>query len=150
MNQQVFQVRGQSSRTVSRCGGACGCTSARSRTPTVAPLPGFSSRSPGSRGGVLAGPEQRLRKGVVIGESGAAVRRGDVHPLQRRRARLKGQQLLEGLVATEVLDGFIVAHAQTQQAQVLDHVAGAHSQHGGEAAVDAVDDSDLETLPDDI
>merc|ERR1712173_501163 len=58
---------------------------------------------------------------------------------QRRRARhlLQGQQLLEGLVAAEVLDSVIVAHAQTQQAQVaLDHVTGAHAQRGGEAAVE--------------
>ena len=58
--------------------------------------------------------------------------------------------MLEGLVAAEVFDGVIVAHAQTQQAQVaLDHVAGAHAQRGGEAAVDAVDAGDLEALPDD-
>lgn len=58
--------------------------------------------------------------------------------------------MLEGLVAAEVLDSVIVAHAQTQQAQVaLDHVTGAHAQRGGEAAVDAVDASDLEALPDD-
>lgn len=58
--------------------------------------------------------------------------------------------MLEGLVAAEVLDSVIVAHAQTQQAQVaLDHVTGAHAQRGGEAAVDAVNASDLEALPDD-
>ena len=58
--------------------------------------------------------------------------------------------MLEGLVAAEVLDSVIVAHAQTQQTQVaLDHVTGAHAQRGGEAAVDAVDASDLEALPDD-
>src|SRR5690554_7682265 len=52
--------------------------------------------------------------------------------------------------AAEVLDSVIVAHAQTQQAQVaLDHVTGAHAQRGGEAAVDAVDASDLEALPED-
>ncbi|PXX97178.1 hypothetical protein [Halomonas sp. LBP4] len=58
--------------------------------------------------------------------------------------------MLEGLVAAEVLDGVIVAHAQAQQAQVaLDHVAGAHAQRGREAAVDAIDAGDLETLTDD-
>ena len=63
---------------------------------------------------------------------------------------LQGQQLLERLVAAEVLDGVIVAHAQTEQAQVaLDHIAGTHAQCGGEAAIDAVDAGDLEALPDD-
>lgn len=63
---------------------------------------------------------------------------------------MQGQQLLEGLVAAEVFDGVIVAHAQTQQAQVaFDHIAGAHAQRGGEAPVDAIDASDLEALPDD-
>lgn len=58
--------------------------------------------------------------------------------------------MLEGFVAAEVFDGIIVAHAQTQQTQVaLDHVAGAHTQRDGEAAVDAVDAGDLDALPDD-
>lgn len=63
---------------------------------------------------------------------------------------LQGQQLLEGLVAAEVLDGVIVAHAQAQQAQVaLDHVAGAHAQRGGEATVEAVDTGNIDALTDD-
>lgn len=103
--------------------------------PHSLPGPGSSSWKPG--GGA------RLQ--VVGGKF--------LQPLsQRRRARhlLQDQQLLEGLVAAEVLDSVIVAHAQTQQAQVaLDHVTGAHAQRGGEAAVDAVDASDLEALPDD-
>lgn len=50
----------------------------------------------------------------------------------------------------EVFDGVIVAHAQTQQAQVaLDHVAGAHAQRGGEVAIDAVDAGVLKALPND-
>jgi hypothetical protein len=58
--------------------------------------------------------------------------------------------LPKGLVLAEVLDGVIVAHAQAQQAQIaLDHVAGAHAQRGGEAAVEAVDAGDLEALADD-
>ncbi|MDM7482877.1 MAG: hypothetical protein P3W96_012840, partial [Halomonas sp.] len=66
------------------------------------------------------------------------------------RHLLQGHLLLEWIVVSDFLDSVFFYNAQTQQAQVaIDHVTGALAQRGGEAAVDAVDASDLEALPDD-
>ncbi len=73
-------------------------------------------------GPVLASPEQRLREGVVIGDSGAAVRRGDVQPLQ---CRLERRSLHGGAIISmqhqRLVDAALAQHGALDDLAAVGH-----------------------------